>query len=57
MKRVETLSSIVTALIMLLGPGVGLAQTYPGKPVKVVVGFAAGGGTDIIARVVSQKLG
>lgn len=57
MKRVGTLSSLVTALLMFLGSGAGLAQTYPGKPVKVVVGFAAGGGTDIIARVVSQKLG
>ncbi|MBV9523062.1 MAG: tripartite tricarboxylate transporter substrate binding protein [Alphaproteobacteria bacterium] len=31
--------------------------TYPDKPVKIIVGFAAGGGTDVAARVVAQKLG
>src|ERR1041385_2121578 len=35
----------------------GAAQTkYPDHPVKVVVGFSAGGGTDVAARVIAQKL-
>ncbi len=32
------------------------ATTYPNRTVKIVVGFAAGGGNDIIARIVGQKL-
>ncbi|AMN38563.1 Bug family tripartite tricarboxylate transporter substrate binding protein [Rhodoplanes sp. Z2-YC6860] len=32
------------------------AQKYPDHPVKVVVGFAAGGGTDVAGRVIAQKL-
>jgi tripartite-type tricarboxylate transporter receptor subunit TctC len=34
----------------------GHAQKYPDHPVKVVVGFSAGGGTDVAARVIAQKL-
>src|SRR4051812_14059208 len=33
-----------------------LAQNYPTKPVRVLVGLAAGGGTDLIARIVLPKL-
>ena len=32
------------------------AQTFPTKPVRLVVGFSAGGGTDTIARVIGKKL-
>jgi tripartite-type tricarboxylate transporter receptor subunit TctC len=32
------------------------AQTYPNKPVKLVVGFSVGGGTDTVARSVAKKL-
>jgi tripartite-type tricarboxylate transporter receptor subunit TctC len=46
------------ALAVSLAPSAGHAQAakYPDRPVKVVVGFTAGGGTDVAARVVAQKL-
>ena len=34
----------------------GWAQSYPSKPVRVIVGYAAGGGTDIFVRLIGQQL-
>ena len=48
--------SLLPALLVALAGSVG-AQTYPSKPVHLVVPFPAGGATDILARVIGQKLG
>lgn len=41
----------------LLAPNLAEAQSnYPSRPVKVIVGFTAGGPTDVIARLIAQKL-
>jgi tripartite-type tricarboxylate transporter receptor subunit TctC len=46
-----------TAVLVLAAIcGTAAAQTYPVRPVKILVGFAAGGPTDVIARVVAQDL-
>jgi len=40
----------------LLLPALALAQNYPTKPVRIMVGANAGGGTDIIARLLAEKM-
>jgi len=46
----------IAVLVALLAAGAGWAQSYPTKPVRVIVPFPAGGATDIVARIVGQKL-
>jgi tripartite-type tricarboxylate transporter receptor subunit TctC len=44
------------AALLVLAPSLAFAQTWPAKTVKIVVPFAAGGATDVVARLLAQKL-
>jgi tripartite-type tricarboxylate transporter receptor subunit TctC len=50
------LAAGAAAAVMLAGAGSAAAQSFPVKPVRVIVGFAPGGGTDFVARVLAQRL-
>ncbi len=54
--QVNGLFALATMLAACSLPGAASAQNFPARPVRIVVGFQAGGGTDIAARVIAQKL-
>ncbi|HKB74035.1 MAG TPA: tripartite tricarboxylate transporter substrate binding protein [Burkholderiales bacterium] len=48
--------SVVPLLVLALAPP-ALAQQYPTKPVRLLIGYAAGSSTDIVGRVMADRLG
>ena len=58
MKRttIRTLLAATTAALAVLASPMAAAQAFPNKPVKMVVPYPAGGGVDVMARAVAQKL-
>ena len=55
LRRLHFVCLAGVAALVVAGVGV-CAQSYPSKPVRLVVPFTAGGGTDIAARIVGRKL-
>src|SRR6476660_3114690 len=50
MKKLQTL------LLLFFLAGLAAAQDYPTKPIRIIVGYSAGGGNDIIVRVMTPEL-
>src|SRR6516165_5133982 len=55
MQKVVARIGVALGLVLLL-PAIAVAQAWPQKPIKMIVPFPAGGGTDFIARLVAKHL-
>ena len=55
-KHLHGISALAAIAVLLAGSVTAFAQQYPSKPIRIVVGFAAGGPSDIGARTIGQKL-
>src|SRR5260370_5302166 len=59
MRLVSRLLLVVAAMlptVLITAAQTGPAQNYPTNPIRIIVGFTAGGGNDILGRLVGQKL-
>src|SRR5262245_99144 len=52
----SALAILALALALIAGPGTTSAQDYPTRPITLVVPYAAGGGNDVMARIVGEKM-
>ena len=56
MKFVHRLTAFATTIAVMLAAPV-MAQSYPNKPIRLIVPFGAGSGSDILARILAEPLG
>jgi len=50
------LGAALALTLPAIAPSIARAQSWPGRPIKLIVGFAPGGGTDIVSRILATKL-
>ena len=51
------LTSLLAGLVLTVASAAAVAQSYPSRPVRLVVGFAPGGAADTVARAMSDAMG
>ena len=56
LSRRQSLHQAATAAALPVLSRIAQAQAYPTRPVRIIVGFAPGGGTDVLARIFGQWL-
>ncbi|HUJ01702.1 MAG TPA: hypothetical protein VLY46_15790, partial [Usitatibacter sp.] len=56
-QRIWIAGVALAALACALGSRAEDAQSYPSKPVRIIVPYGPGGSTDVVARIVAGKLG
>src|SRR6202048_2724620 len=57
-RRATTVLTVIASMILAVAAAVATAsaQSYPNRPITIIVPFAAGGPTDVLARVLGERM-
>ena len=55
--KTRTLCAVACGTLLAFAAGTAIAEDYPTRPVRIIVGFPPGGATDLVARILAPKLG